>query len=268
MNHLFRELAPISERAWGVVDDEARASLERFLAARRVVDFAGPHGWDYSVTSGGRLEGAGASEPVPGAHLRVRSAIRAVELHVAFTVARSELAAIDRGASNPDLAPLDSAAKRLAHAENHVVFDGAPGAGIAGIAEASPYPSIALEAGYDSYPRAVAWAVERLREAGIDGPYGIVLNPADYTGVVETTENGGYPVFDHVRKILGGPIVWGPGMEDALVVSLRGGDYVLDSGQDISIGYTSHDDENVNLYFEESFTFKVNEPNAAVTLKR
>jgi uncharacterized linocin/CFP29 family protein len=49
-------------------------------------------------------------------------------------------------------------------------------------------------------------------------------------------------------------------------VSKRGGDFILDVGQDLSIGYTRHDAELVTLYLEESFSFRVNEPDAAVVL--
>ncbi|MDQ1534099.1 MAG: hypothetical protein QOF28_1860 [Actinomycetota bacterium] len=268
MNHLMRELAPITDEGWQAVDEFARNALHRSLAARRLVDFTGPHGWEYSSATAGRVQKKAASQPVPGAHLQVRKVVSAVELRVPFTVSRTELAAVDRGASDPDLDGLEEAARLLAHAENLTVFEGAKNADIDGIASASPHPPIALDSGFDKYPRAVAWAVERLREAGINGPYGVALSPADYTGVVETTENGGYPVFDHVRRILGGPIVWGPGMQHGLVVSLRGGDFVFASGEDISIGYSHHDAEKLYLYLEESFTFHINEPRAAIVLKR
>jgi uncharacterized linocin/CFP29 family protein len=268
MNHLMRELAPITDAGWEAIDDEARTTVERFLAARRLVDFEGPRGWEYSAASSGRVQKKAATQPVPGVHLQVRKVVSAVELRVPFRVSRAELGQIDRGATDVDFDDLDDAARKVAHAENQTVFEGAKSADIAGIVASSPYAPIALEGGFETYPRAVAWAVERLREAGVNGPYGVSLSPAEYTGVVETTEGGGYPVFDHVRRILGGPIVWGPGTEHCLVVSLRGGDFVFESGQDISIGYSHHDEENVHLYFEESFTFRVNEPQAAIVLKR
>ena len=112
----------------------------------------------------------------------------------------------------------------------------------------------------------MAKAVEVLLEAGIDGPYGLALGPACYTGVIETTEHGGYLVFDHLRKILGGPIVRAPGVEGALVLSMRGGDFLFESGQDLSIGYDSHDSETVRLYLEESFSFRVATNEAAIAL--
>jgi uncharacterized linocin/CFP29 family protein len=60
--------------------------------------------------------------------------------------------------------------------------------------------------------------------------------------------------------------VWAPGVEGAVVVSLRGGDFVLDVGQDLSIGYLEHTAESVRLYLEESFTFRVLEGDACVCL--
>jgi len=84
--------------------------------------------------------------------------------------------------------------------------------------------------------------------------------------VIETTEHGGYLVFDHLGKILDGPIVWAPGVRGAVVLSLRGGDFLFESGQDLSVGYDGHDADAVHLYLEESFSFRVATPEAAVTL--
>ena len=84
--------------------------------------------------------------------------------------------------------------------------------------------------------------------------------------MVETAEHGGYPLLDHLHKILEGPIVWAPGVKGAVVLSLRGGDFLFESGQDLSIGYERHDAEAVHLYLEESFSFVVATPEAAVPL--
>ena len=94
----------------------------------------------------------------------------------------------------------------------------------------------------------------------------MALGPESYTGVIETTEHGGYLVLDHLGKILDGPIVWAPGVQGAVVLSLRGGDFLFESGQDLSIGYDRHDADTVQLYLEESFSFRVATPEAAVTL--
>jgi uncharacterized linocin/CFP29 family protein len=87
-----------------------------------------------------------------------------------------------------------------------------------------------------------------------------------HTRVLETSEHGGYPLLEHLRKILGGPIVWAPAVQGGAVVSMRGGDFLFESGQDLSIGYESHDAETVRLYLEETFSFLAATPDAAVAL--
>ena len=100
------------------------------------------------------------------------------------------------------------------------------------------------------------------------GPYNLLL-PADlYTEVTETTDHG-YPVHDHIQRILGdGSIIWAPALDDALLVSARGGDYELHLGQDTAIGYTSHTAETVDLYLRETLTFRVNTSEASVVISR
>jgi len=108
--------------------------------------------------------------------------------------------------------------------------------------------------------------VELLLQAGVAGPYGLALGTEDYTGVIETAEHGGYPLFDHLRSILEGPIVWSPGVRGAVVLSQRGGDFLFDCGQDIAVGYHHADADAVHFYLEESFSFRVATPEAAVAI--
>jgi uncharacterized linocin/CFP29 family protein len=52
----------------------------------------------------------------------------------------------------------------------------------------------------------------------------------------------------------------------AVLVSQRGGDFVLEVGEDLSVGYDSDDSDAVRLYLLESFTFRVVTDDAAVAL--
>jgi uncharacterized linocin/CFP29 family protein len=264
MSHLLRSHAPISEAGWSLLDGEARERLAPALAARKLVDFSGPHGWEHSATNLGRTTAldAAPSEGVSGLQRRV---LPLVELRADFEVSRAELRDADRGADDADLAALDKAAHEIAVAENIAVFAGWKGA-ISGIAEASPHTATALGEDTDEYPRRVAGAVEQLLCSGVTGPYGLALGREQYRRVVETAEHGGYPLLEHLRKILEGPIVWAPGVKGAVVVSMRGGDFSFESGQDLAIGYDSHDSDVVRLYLVESFSFHVATPEAAVAL--
>ncbi len=265
MNHLLRSHAPISDAGWKLLDSEARERLSPALAARKLIDFSGPHGWEHSATNLGRTSPL-ASTPSEGVSGLQRRVLPLIELRADFELTRAELRDADRGADDADLQELDIAAHRIAMAENVAVFHGWQGA-IAGIAEVSPHEQVKLGEMADAYPRHVAGAVERLLRNGITGPYGLALGREQYRQVIETAEHGGYPLLQHLREIVEGPIVWAPGCKGAIVLSLRGGDFVLDSGQDLSLGYDSHDGEVVRLYIEESFSFHVATPEAAVALK-
>ncbi len=265
MNHLLRNHAPISDAGWKLLDQEARERLTPALAARKLVDFSGPLGWEYSATDLGRTA-AVDSAPTEGLSARQRSVLPLVEVRADFAISRDELRDADRGAEDADLAALDEAAHRMAMGENRAVFHGWPGA-MTGIIEASTHDPIALGEAADDYPRPVAGAAERLLCSGVSGPYALALGRGQYRRVVETAEHGGYPLLDHLRKILEGPIVWTPGLDGAVVLSLRGGDFLFESGQDLSIGYDSHDAEVVRLYLEQSFSFRVATPEAAVVLR-
>lgn len=265
MSHLLRASAPISEAGWELIDSEARERLEPALAARKLVDFAGPRGWEHSATSLGRTEPLDDA-PGDGVLGERRRVLPLVELRAPFGLARSELRDADRGAQDVDLAALDQAAHRIATAENRAVFHGWEAAGIVGIVQASSHEPIPLGDDCERYPRHVAKAVEALLCAGIGGPYGLALGPDAHTRVLESGEHGGYPLLDHLREILGGPLVWAPGVQGAAVVSMRGGDFLFDSGEDISVGYDRDDAETVQLYLEESFSFRVATAEAAVAL--
>jgi uncharacterized linocin/CFP29 family protein len=265
MDHLRRELAPISSEAWARIDEEASRTLRHFLVGRALVDFSGPRGWAHSAEPLGRV-GPSVAAPAEGviAHLRTMQPL--LELRTPFELSLDELDAADRGA-DPDLNPLIDAARRAALAEDSIVFHGHEAAGIAGIGPASPHDPLDISDDYDEYPGVVARAVASLRREGVQGPFAIALGPRCYTGVIETTEHGGYPVLEHIRLILGGPILWAPAVDGAVVMSTRGGDYELVCGQDFAIGYGTQANENVELYFEETLTLLVHDDRAAVALR-
>jgi uncharacterized linocin/CFP29 family protein len=266
VNHLFRELAPITSAGWAEIDTEAKRALHTFLAARRLVDFTGPLGWDKSCIGTGRVQTL-SIEPVEGVTASPRAIQPLVELKTTFRLDRAELEAIDRGAADPDLGPVGAAARRLALAEDTLVLQGDAAVGVAGIVAASPQDSIEIGDDYSAFPNLVARAVSQLQDAGVGGPYAIALGPECYTGVIEGTERGGYPVLRHLELITGGPLVRAAALDGSLVVSLRGGDFELVVGQDISIGYRSSDESSVTLYLEETVTFRNLTPEAAVALR-
>jgi len=111
-----------------------------------------------------------------------------------------------------------------------------------------------LPADVRQYPDAISQALSQLRLVGVNGPYSVLLGADAYTALAETTDNG-YPVLEHVKKLVKDEIIWAPALVGAFVLTTRGGDFDLHIGQDVSIGYLSHTDSIVRLYLQETFTF-------------
>jgi uncharacterized linocin/CFP29 family protein len=263
-DHLLRTHAPISDAAWTWIDQTAEQMLRHYLAARAVLDFEGPKGWAHSGEGLGRV--TVSDPPVEGVQAAIRVSQPLVELRTQFDLEPQELEVAERGGV-PDLSALEDAARRAALAEDRLLFDGYGAGSLEGVVPASPHDLLEITNNYGQFPSAVALAVDKLRSSGIDGPYAIAMGARCYTGVIETTEHGGYPVLEHLKLILGGSVVWAPAVDGAIVVSTRGGDYTIVCGEDLTVGYRSHSGDAVTLYIEESLTLLIKEPAAAVALR-
>lgn len=99
----------------------------------------------------------------------------------------------------------------------------------------------------------------------MNGPYSVLLGAEEYTALAETRDHG-YPILEHVKRIVDGNLIWAPAIGGAFVVTTRGGDFELNIGQDVSIGYLSHSGSTVQLYLQETFVFRVFTTEAAVAL--
>jgi len=263
MNNLHRELAPISSAAWTDLEEEARRTFKRHLAGRRVVDVEGPAGLSLAAVGTGHI----SSLPSPGDGVisHVREVQRVVELRVPFTVDRQAVDDVERGSKDSDWQPVKDAARQIAFAEDRAIFDGYAEAGIVGIRQGASNPKLALPTEVRGYPDAVSQAVSALRLAGVNGPYSLLLSAEAFTAVNETVDHG-YPIRDHLSRVFDGDIVWAPAIDGSVLLSRRGGDYELHIGQDLSIGYLSHDATSIELYFQESLTFLMYTSEAAVVL--
>lgn len=263
MNNLYRELAPISAAAWEQIEEEASRTLKRYLAARRVVDVSAPKGYDYAALATGHTRAL--ASPIEGVRSVQRELDPVVEFRVPFKLLRQEIDDVERGADDSDWLPLKEAARKIAYAEDRTIFDGYEAAGIKGIRPGTSNPVCALPPVVKDYPATIARAVNELRLAGVNGPYRLVLGDKLFTALSGASEDG-YPVFEHVRRLVYGDVVWAPAIEGGLLLTTRGGDFELDIGQDFSIGYLHHTEKEVELYLQESFSFRLLTTEAVVAL--
>jgi uncharacterized linocin/CFP29 family protein len=266
MDLLKRELAPVLPEAWAAIDREAARVLKLNLAGRKLVDYRGPHGWQFAGVNTGRLQILPELGD-PDLNVGIRRVQPLIELRVPIRLPLMELDSVARGAEDPDLSPVVRAAEKLALAEDHAIFNGLSQGDITGILRASPHAAHPLPSELAQLPRAVLAARETLRQAGVGGPYVLVLGAALYDQIRASLLDG-YPLAKQIEQLLDRPILRAGAIDAAVVMSVRGGDYELWVGQDLAIGYAHHDKDKVELYLTESFTFRALEPAAAVALSR
>jgi uncharacterized linocin/CFP29 family protein len=263
MNNLHKELAPISDAAWEQIEAEVSRTFKRHLAGRRVVDVHGPAGTTLSAVGTGHLRSI--ATPGDGILASQREAKALVELRVPFELGRQTIDDVERGANDSDWDPAKVAARRLAFAEDGAIFEGYSAAGIVGMRQGTSNPTMTLPGDVREYPNAIAQGLSRLRLAGVNGPYAVLLDANVYTALAETSDQG-YPVLEHVKRLVSDNIIWAPAIGGAFVLTTRGGDFDLHIGQDVSIGYLRHSDTAVTLYLQETLTFLMLTSEAAVAL--
>ena len=268
MNHLLRELAPITRRGLGAARrGSARAAgagarssqAGRLLRAARL----GALG-----DEPGRVRRALAASPCEGVSGLQRRVLPLVELRADFELSRAELRDADRGADDGDSGALDNGRAPDRRRREHRRLPRLAGRDHRHQPRRRRTGHVARR-GSRRISRG-RWPRRRAapRQSGVGGPYGMALGSEEYRRVIETAEHGGYPLLDHLAKILEGPLVWAPGVNGAVVLSLRGGDFVLRLRARTSRSATTrHDADAVRLYLEESFSFHVATPEAAVTLQ-
>jgi uncharacterized linocin/CFP29 family protein len=170
------------------------------------------------------------SAPAEGILARQRAVNPLIELRVPFELSREAIDDVERGSDDSDWQPAKDAAMKLAFAEDRAIFNGYHDANIQGIRESTSNPIETLPADVRAYPDVIAHALSQLRLAGVNGPYSVLLGAGEYTALAETRDQG-YPVLEHVKRIVDGNLMWAPAIEGAFVVTTRGGDFELTIGQ-------------------------------------
>lgn len=265
MDYLRRHAAPLSDRVWKALDDAVVQSARHVLAARRVVTFDGPRGWEHVAT---RL---GTSTPCRSAEgeavVCVPDVVLLFEVRVDFSLPWSSIDVFDRGAPVLDTGAAEAAARELALAEDRVAFYGDP----AGNGFLTNRKSPRMHAQDWTRPGQVladlVKAVEILDTGGIPGPYEAVLSPSRYYAYLQAVDDHGYPTARQLRDVLAAvhrsPVV----REAGAVFSTRGGDFVITVGGDLATGYRLHDRDAVHLFCVETVAPQTVTPQAVCLLE-
>lgn len=260
MDILKKSLAPITDAAWSEINEQAIEIFESVLSARKFVDVDGPHGLDFGAVHAGRIDIA--SKNNDKVQYGTNRVLPLVESRVGFSLDIWELDNAARGAEDIDLEPMEEAAYEIASFEEKAIFYGLENTAIEGIKNQSDHDPVEFPDNTDELLNALSIQLAIFKRHGIEGPYSLVVNENDWERL--TGQIDGYPLRKQLNLLLKGDIILSPFIDEAFLVSERGGDFRLTLGQDLSIGYNFHNKDTVELYFTESFTFQCFEPAAVV----
>ncbi len=263
MDILRKSLAPISNEAWEEINEAAVDVLTSVLSGRKVLDMEGPKGWDYAALPTGRINvSAGQKSAVK---YGIHQVLPLVEARIPFQLNIWELDNVARGAEDIDLEAMEEAAREIAKFEEKAIYEGFKPGSIKGLKNSSEHDVIPFPEAVEDILTAVSLGVSKMKSASVEGPYSLVLSTERWQKVNSFMR--GYPLRRQLDNLLGGSIVMAPYVKESYLISERGGDFRLVIGQDLSIGYESHNNKTVQLYFTESFTLQVIDPAAVVVLK-
>ncbi len=263
MDILRKSLAPISKQAWEEINETAVDVLTSVLSGRKILDVEGPKGWDFAAVSTGRI----SVPPAQKGKVKygIHQVMPLVEARIPFELNIWELDNVARGAEDIDLGAMEDAAREIAQFEEKAIYEGFKAGNIAGLKNSSDYDAIPFPEAAEDIIGAVSLGLSQMKQASIEGPYSLVLSTERWQKVNSFIR--GYPLHKQLENLLGGSIVMAPYVKESFLVSERGGDFRLVLGQDMSVGYESHNSKTVQLYFTESFTFQVIDPAAVIVLK-
>ena len=261
MNILKKSIAPITDKGWGEIKEQTKQFLGSYLTARNFVDINGPNGLELGGISTGRLV-TPDSQSKDGVNYGIREFLPLVEIRKPFELDLWELDNIDRGAKDADLSPLEEAVKEIARFEENAIYEGFEPVNIKGLIPSAEGSQVPVPQETNAFLKEIGNQILKLNRKGVEGPFTLVINESEWLNFVNLSE--GYPVQKQLKEILGGKVLINHFNDHTLLVSERGGDYELVLGQDISLGYDSHDTRKVKLYLTSSFTFRVLSPEAIV----
>ena len=266
MDILKRELAPIPAEAWTEIDEQSVRSLTAILSARKVIDVTGPMGTDFPGVPEGRLEFP-KKQPKDGVTFGIHKVHHLVEMRIPFELSIVELDNVVRGAKDVDLSNLEDAAREIALFEEQVIYHGLPEANIRGLALCNEGECLTMGSKPEQLLEAIAEGITEFTGRSVEGPYAFVVGPKLWR--LMSAHLQGYPVKMQAENILGGQVVLSPYLtgkfeNEAFMLSQRGGDLEIILGQDMAVGYESHNAEAVKLYYTESFTSRIHEPAAVI----
>lgn len=258
MDFLKRELAPISDNGWKEIEERAKAVLTNELSARKFVKVTGPVGRDVTSVTTGRMDIKVKNDTRYGIY-KVQPL---VETRISFPLNRWELDNIERGAKDVDYSSLDEGVRKAARFEEEAIFYGLAEGKIDGLFNSSSYENVDFGNSADETLEAIFNGVIQLENSFGKKPFVLVVSNEKWLYLNTVVKEYSLPA--KLESILGHKIIVSKSIEGAILLPFDNENIELVLGEDFSLGYQYHNENLVELFITESFTFRVLDPSLIV----
>jgi len=259
---LFKKgLAPIPTEGWEEINDRAEEVITSQLSARKVLHVEGPFGLSKATVNTGRLKPAKAKNGVDHALYDV---LPLVESRINFSLSRWELDNILRGEKDAELDPLEAAAEKIALFEEDAIYNGNKDANIKGLKDLAAHKLSFTNNANDNL-QAIAEGLLKLKDAYAEGPYYLIVGDEVFKAFNQVYD--GRLLINTIQQLIGGEVIRSRVLEGALLMPYDHDDLELTIGQDYSVGYETHTNEDVKLFIMNAFTFRCMDEDIVVYYK-
>lgn len=244
MDFLKKKLAPLSTLGWREIENRAKEILETQLTARRFIKVVGPIGKDKGGINTGRLE----IKKKDGLNFGIYQFQPFVENRISFKLSRWELDNIERGAKDINLDSLEEAIRKAAKFEEDTIYKGLEEACIIGLLEQDEMKDFG-ETEAETIKN-VMYGVSKLRNKGYHrGPYKLVVSLEKFIYLNTINENSS--LVKKLERVLGTSIQVCHNIKEAILLPYNDPNIELTLGEDFSIGYQEHTEEEVKLFITD-----------------
>lgn len=261
MDFLKRELAPITANGWKEIEERAKAVLANELSARKFIKVTGPLGRNVTSITTGRMDIKTKNDIKYG----IYKTQPLLETRISFPLSRWELDNIERGAKDVDYSSLDEGVRKAARFEEEVIFHGLTDGQIEGLLNSSSYEAAHFGKTADETLKAIFDAVIKLNNAFGKKPYTLVVSNEKWVYLNTIVKE--YSLPSKLEKILGHKVIVSKSIDGALLLPFDDENIELVLGEDFALGYQHHNENLVELFITESFTFRVLDPALIILFK-
>ena len=256
---MMRSVAPIDEALWAKIDEMVLTVVKKTLVGRRFLPMVGPLGWGVEqVPSFGFTVASGAAMTAE----RV-TYLPLQEIKADFLIRAKNLAVAADTPFALDLGAVAIAAGELAKAEDTLI--------LGAVAKGAAQSPLGDWNKMGEAVKAIAAATAKLLEAGFDGPYAVVMGPAQYATLAGMVQYGAREM-EMVEKLARAGLfvspTWGAHHAgEVLVVSPQAWNMDLVVGQDIVTAYLGNEGLDHRFRVLETLAVRIKRPGASCILK-